>query len=120
MSHIIIQCDDCSKAHQIDKKEIDFEQVESHERQMGVESIYEGNIEIQCDCGQNIEVKHLFCEYPEGAENHKETKVSGGTVFITHSDFSEAKANMALNLAPFGRWTLRFAAHRLALRYPHP
>jgi len=80
MSYIKIQCDDCQKVHQVDGKKIDFEQVDSDERQMGAEITYEGNIEIQCDCGKNIEVNHLFWEYPEGVENHKETQVSGGAV----------------------------------------
>ncbi|MDD2760368.1 MAG: hypothetical protein PHH11_08740 [Methylomonas sp.] len=80
MSHIKIQCAGCKKVHQIDAKEIDFEQVDSDERQMGVEITYEGNIEIQCDCGKTIEVSHLFWEYPEGVENHQETNVDGGIV----------------------------------------
>lgn len=80
MSHIKIQCNGCQKTHQIDANEITFEQVDSDERQMGAEITYEGNVEIQCDCGQNIEVNHLFWEYPEGCENCKETNVSGGTV----------------------------------------
>ena len=62
MSYLKIQCDDCKKVHQINAKEIDFEQVDSDKRQMGAEVTYEGNIEIQCDCGKSIEVNHLFLE----------------------------------------------------------
>lgn len=80
MSHIKIQCNGCQKVHQINAKEIDFAPVDSDERQMGTEITYEGNVEIECNCGQNIEVNHLFWEYPEGVENHKETEVSGGSV----------------------------------------
>jgi len=80
MSYIKIRCNPCHKAHQIEATEIDFEQVDSDERRMGAEIMYEGNKEIQCDCGNDIEVTHHFWEYPHGIENDKETKVSGGTV----------------------------------------
>ncbi|WP_396957949.1 hypothetical protein [Nitrosomonas sp.] len=80
MSYIKIQCNNCDKIHQIDAKEIDFEQIGSDARQMGVEITYKGNVEIQCNCGQNIEINHLFWEYPQDVENDKETEVSGGII----------------------------------------
>jgi hypothetical protein len=80
MSYIKIQCNNCKKIHQTDVKEIYFEQISSDERQMGAEITYEGNVEIQCDCGQNIEINHLFWEYPKGVENYKETEVFSGII----------------------------------------
>lgn len=80
MSYIKIQCEDCQKVHQIDEIEMDYKQIDSDEREMGAEITYEGNIEIQCDCGKSIEINHLFWEYPMGVKNHEETEVSGATV----------------------------------------
>ena len=80
MSFIKIQCNDCSKTHQIQADEFDFEQVDSSEQQMGPEITYEGAAEIPCNCGKTIEVTHLYWEYPEGELSHKETNVSGCTV----------------------------------------
>lgn len=80
MSYIKIECDNCNTTHQIPVADFSFESVDSDERQMGVEITYEATVEIDCDCGQSIEVTHHFWEYPEGVENHKETDVSGASV----------------------------------------
>jgi hypothetical protein len=80
MSHIILECDDCKEQVKINGSDFDFEIVDSDERQMGAELTYEGTIEISCKNGHSIEVTHRFWEYPEGAENHKETEVSRASV----------------------------------------
>lgn len=80
MSHIKVQCCGCSNVYQIDGREISFAQVSSDEREMGAEIAYEGNIEIECDCGKAIGVSHLFWEYPAGVAHYKETEVHGGTI----------------------------------------
>lgn len=80
MSYIKVKCDSCKRDHDIPVSDFSFESVDSEERQMGAEITYEGTIEINCDCGQLIEVTHRFWEYPEGVENHEETDVSGATI----------------------------------------
>ena len=80
MAYIKLQCDRCKANHQIPVADFAFESVDADERQMGPEITYEAIVEIDCKCGQSIEVTHRFWEYPEGVENHKETEVSGATV----------------------------------------
>jgi hypothetical protein len=80
MSYIKVECKNCKKHHQFNASDFDFESVDSDERQMGAEITYEGIIERDCACGQNIEVTHRFWEYPEGVENHKETECAGAEI----------------------------------------
>lgn len=81
MSHIKVRCNKCSNIHQIDAKEIVFEAVESTERQMGAEIRYEGECDFNCNICENfIEINQSLWEYPVGAKNHKETKISGGLI----------------------------------------
>lgn len=80
MSHIEVQCNKCERTHRIDQKDFEFEQVDADERQMGAEITFEGSVEIQCECGNSIEVTHRYWEYPVGVENYKETDVAGATV----------------------------------------
>ncbi|HET6913824.1 MAG TPA: hypothetical protein VFH71_10870 [Rhodanobacteraceae bacterium] len=80
MSQIKVKCEGCKKLHEICSTDFDFEEVGAEEREMGPEIAYEGNYEFQCECEKKIEITHRFWEYPVGAENYKETEVSGAAV----------------------------------------
>ena len=77
MNKIEVGCERCNKIYIINAGDIEFQEVNSEARQMGAEITFEGKYEIHCNCGQHIEINHIFYEYPEGFENHKKTKVSG-------------------------------------------
>lgn len=80
MSSIEVVCNGCTKAHQFAISDLEYELIGSEERQMGAELTYEATNEIECFCGQAIEIIHRYWEYPEGMENDQEIEVEGATL----------------------------------------
>ena len=77
---IIITCD-CGKSITIDlaEQDLDWEIVETDEREMGVERLHEAIFDYACpDCKKNITITLHVWEYPEGFCNMDEIGVEGG------------------------------------------
>jgi hypothetical protein len=77
---LTVQCDQCGHQHTIPAEEADFEAVSHDERQMGEEIEYNWQPEIECDCGNVINVGYDAYEYPVGAFNAQDIQITGGTV----------------------------------------
>jgi uncharacterized Zn finger protein len=76
-----IGCQNCGHVNTIDSDDLDFELVESEEREMGSENTWEAQVEITCDkCGADIEVTHSVYEYPSGTKNSEEVTAKNGIV----------------------------------------
>ena len=78
MSEFKIKCENenCGKTHDVD---LDYEEADREERQMGAEITYHGECEFTCECGQDIEISRTFWEYPEGSiSDDDDIQVKGG------------------------------------------
>lgn len=63
------------------ESDMDFDCVDSDEREMGTESEYEGVLDTKCDeCGNEISLKINIWEYPVGAFNDWEHEEDGATI----------------------------------------
>lgn len=79
-TEIIIKCD-CDKSITIDlaEQDLDWEIVETDEREMGVERLHEAIFDYEClECKNNITITLHVWEYPEGFSNMEEIEVEGG------------------------------------------
>lgn len=75
-----LTCSKCSKQHDFTSVDADFDFTSSDERPMGAENCYSWETEFNCDkCGNTIEIEYEVWEYPQGAFNMDEVKISGGT-----------------------------------------
>ena len=75
---VTFKCEECSTPYALDCDELDWEVVESQERQMGAEVNYEAYSEIDCDrCGNNMSLTFSCWEYPVGAENFRDVQGVG-------------------------------------------
>lgn len=88
------KCSNCGKIHQFDKEEIelDFECVDSDERNMGIENHYEAIVDFECECDNIIEVIFEIWEYPQGVHNYDDITISNGKLlqsFYFTNDFFE-------------------------------
>lgn len=75
-----IRCD-CGQIITVDlaNEELDWEIVETDEREMGVERLHEAMFYLDCnDCNDTITVTLHVWEYPEGFCNMDEILVDGG------------------------------------------
>jgi hypothetical protein len=86
----IVTCNKCGNTFNTgieSFKDLDFELVDSSERNMGCECTYEASIPIECGkCGQYGEIKILCWEYPIGAYNYSEVEVSEGDFTVIECD----------------------------------
>ncbi len=80
MSAIKIKCNKCEKVHSYDCSNLDWECVESKERNMGAENLHQTTIEETCSCGQDMAVIFNCWEYPVGAENMTEIGINGAEI----------------------------------------
>jgi hypothetical protein len=76
---IDVTCGQCGANHNISAEDADFENVESSERQMGAEIGHRWEHEIECGCGNVIEVEYDVWEYSGGTFNSDSIIVNGGT-----------------------------------------
>jgi hypothetical protein len=73
-TNIKVICDHCKKqlVIPISKEDLNWEQVEVHEKPMGKETHYSAEIDRNCDqCGQKIDIVVDVWEYPEGSFYHE-------------------------------------------------
>ena len=79
-TEIQIECD-CGEIITIDLSEesLDWEVVESDEREMGTESLYEAVLYYDCPkCNGTLTITLHIWEYPEGFFNMQDIEVDGG------------------------------------------
>ncbi|CDT30971.1 conserved hypothetical protein [Sphingobacterium sp. PM2-P1-29] len=93
-SFLRFKCNNCSKVHSYHKSEfdLDFDCVESTERNMGTENHYEAIESFQCTCGNEITATFEVWEYPIGAHNNDSIELDGGELlesFYFTIDFFE-------------------------------
>lgn len=75
---IRLKCNNCGKMYSMPDADLEYECVDSSERQMGSEKEYEGRYEIACEkCENKIIVEFHFWEYPENALNYSEYQEEG-------------------------------------------
>lgn len=74
-----VQCPHCNAKFRIDYEEF-CDDISTYERQMGAETVYSFNVEdyICPKCGKKLSINGSISEYPEGAYNFEEIKVSPG------------------------------------------
>jgi hypothetical protein len=74
-------CSNCGQQHDFTADDADFELRHGSERQMGPENGYVWEHAFECDgknCSNEIEIEYEVYEYPVGAFNMDEVKISGG------------------------------------------
>lgn len=79
-TEIQIECD-CGENITIDlaAETLDWEVVDSDEREMGTESLYEAVLYYDCPkCNNSITITFHVWEYPEGFFNMQDIEVDGG------------------------------------------
>lgn len=80
MKKISFTCDSCGALNSVSASNFNYESIDSEEREMGSETVYEGESSVTCACGTGISITHRFWEYPEGSPpNHEEIEIDGGT-----------------------------------------
>lgn len=77
MATFKLRCNSCGKSNEYDCSDIDWDCVESYERQMGNENHYEASLEYTCDCSNQMSLILHCWEYPVGAVNTTDVEVSG-------------------------------------------
>jgi len=78
---LILKCDNCQMTNTIDSDYLNFECVESCERQMGAENNYYSDYQSECtDCKQKIEIEINVWEYPTGCFSDDEYRIIGATL----------------------------------------
>jgi len=70
-------CKNCSKMHSIDCDSIEWEVVDSDERNMGTENHYEAIHEEICDCDNRMSITFHCWEYPVGVINDSDIESIG-------------------------------------------
>ncbi|TBR80930.1 hypothetical protein DU472_04540 [Campylobacter novaezeelandiae] len=75
--YIKCKCKQCGKVKYIPSKNLDWERIESEEREMGIENHYSTNYEFICECGNNISLEFDTWEYPIGTVNYCESNLKG-------------------------------------------
>jgi restriction system protein len=74
-----IQCANCQNLIPIDYEDLDVQQNNADDREMGPEVFYWGYVDVGCPrCFHDIAVEYTASEYPIGAPNFDETTVKGG------------------------------------------
>jgi hypothetical protein len=80
---LVYKCDNCNKTHQVDIEcfDLEYDCVDSSERQMGEENQYEAMYEFECPtCDNKIMGTFSIWEYPVGVINYTEVVLDGATV----------------------------------------
>lgn len=83
----VIKCDKCGSAFSIDASDLDVNQIDADERQMGAEIFYSGKVTLECPTCQNeIELSYEASEYPVGVPNYSETLAHGAQIIRAFAD----------------------------------
>jgi hypothetical protein len=77
--HLKFKCDECRKIHKYHKSDfdLDFECVDSSERNMGAENHYVAEEYLECKCGNEIHLIFEVWEYPIGIHNYDSIEIDG-------------------------------------------
>ena len=86
MAIVQIKCNSCGKSYSYKCSDLDWDCVETHERNMGQENHYEASIEETCSCDNSMSIIFGCWEYPLGAENHSEVEVNGAQLVVNECD----------------------------------
>jgi len=96
MNTITVKCNNCDNEFDIDLSEYDLEWeiVETHEKQMGPERNHEASIQgVECDgCDNTIDVSINVWEYPIGQFEEPIITIDGGEP-ICNDDLSDLVPN---------------------------
>jgi hypothetical protein len=77
LAKIEIQCMSCCSVYSFECSDLDWECVESNEREMGKENHYEASIHDKCQCSQQMKITFECWEYPIGVLNSTDMEISG-------------------------------------------
>jgi len=77
MATFTLKCNSCGKSNTYNCSDMEWDTVESHEREMGSETYYEASCVYTCKCLNTMSVLFHCWEYPVGAVNTTEVEVSG-------------------------------------------
>lgn len=80
-----VQCDECNENIQIDSSDVDFEHTYGGDREMGPERCYTMEHQIECECGNEIEIVYEAWEYPERAFNFENADITGASLVSSFS-----------------------------------
>lgn len=77
--YLKFKCDSCGKTHSYHKSSfnLEFECIDSSERNMGEENHYEAVEIFDCECGNQITATFEVWEYPVGAHNYDDLTLDG-------------------------------------------
>lgn len=85
-----VVCNNCGKQTDFEEVDADFDSTGGSERQMGPENGYSWEMNFNCECGNEIEFDYQVHEYPVGAFNHEDVRITGAEVVNTFDyDFSD-------------------------------
>lgn len=92
--YLKFKCNSCGKIHSYHKStfNLDFECIESSERNMGEENHYEAIETFDCECGNQITATFQVWEYPVGIHNYDTLTLDGAELlekFFFTVDFFE-------------------------------
>ena len=82
MSNLKVGCNSCGIVHEYDCQDLDWECVESRDREMGIEKDFVATIEECCGCSIDISIECRRHEYPVGTFSKIEIGVSEGAVLL--------------------------------------
>lgn len=80
---LVFDCNKCNHRNHINKKDLylDFECVDTDERNMGPENTYEATEYLSCEeCDNEVNITFSVWEYPIGIHNYDEIEVDGATL----------------------------------------
>ena len=83
---LVVECGKCKRQHTINAGSLDWDCVEKTERAMGAESRFHSEHEIECNCEVKITIEADIWEYPIGALNADDYRVSNGKIVVKQID----------------------------------
>ena len=92
--YLKFECNSCGEVHSYHKSEfdLDFECVDSSERNMGPENHYQAIEHFNCECGNEVTASFNIWEYPVGVHNYDTIELDGAKLlesFYFTIDFFE-------------------------------
>lgn len=76
---LIIKCDSCKHLEKFNCNNLDFQIVETQQRQMGSHNTHVYKNEYTChSCSNQIGIEYTVWEYPVGTFNDSEVAIDGG------------------------------------------
>jgi hypothetical protein len=77
---LMVKCQSCHREHEFLPDNTGFESSETHKRGQLDETAYFWGKDVDCDCGNKINIDYKVWEYPTGDFNADDLKVNGGNV----------------------------------------